>query len=233
MSEEAQRYPLPHTFWDLGVRRYGFHGLSCEYVMSVLGEHAPSRIIIAHLGNGASLSAVRDGRCIDTTMGMTPAGGIMMGTRPGDLDPGVLLHLLSIDGAKSDSLNQTINHESGLLGVSGVSPDMKTLLEARSSNPNADLAIRMFCRRARKEIGAFTALLEGLDLLVFTGGIGERAAEVRAEICNGLACLGITIDAAENARHADVINETSGAITVRVIPTNEDLVIARHALHFC
>ena len=222
IPENAARYPLPRSLWDSGVRRYGFHGLSYEYVMSMLGENAPERIIIAHLGNGASMAAVLNGKCIDTTMGMTPTGGIMMGTRPGDLDPGILIHLLLNEkNEKMDisALDRMLNHESGLLGVSGISPDMKTLLDARRSNPRADQAIRMFCRIARKEISALAATLGGLDLLLFTGGIGERSAEIRAEICEGLEFLGIT-------------NASLGTCAVRVIPTHEDLMIARHVKSF-
>jgi acetate kinase len=228
MPEIAQRFPLPRVLWNEGVRRYGFHGLSYEYIMDALGPKPPGRVIIAHLGNGASMAAVLDGSPIDTTMGFTPAGGFMMGTRPGDLDPGIIIHLLREKKMNGDELNKLINDESGLLGVSQLSPDMKTLLYQRESNLKAAQAIEMFCYQARKYIGAMAAALGGLDLLVFTGGIGERAAPVRSEICRGLAHLGIELNDDANERHDDTITIPTSACRVRVIPTNEDVVIARH-----
>lgn len=228
MPELAQRFPLPRAFWDDGVRRYGFHGISYEYIMQSLGRTAPSRIIIAHLGNGASMAAVRDGRPVDTTMGFTPTGGFMMGTRSGDLDPGVLAYLINEKNYDGRRIEELVNHQSGLLGVSGISSDMKILLDKRATEPGAALAIAMFCYQLRKHIGALAAVLEGLDLLVFTGGIGERAAAVRREVCSGLAHLGILLDEQKNEAHADVISSRQSASVVRVIPTNEDLMIARH-----
>jgi acetate kinase len=159
MPEVAQRFPLPRSLWDEGLRRYGFHGLSYESIVEALGPAARGRVIIAHLGNGASMAAVRDGQPLDTTMGFTPAGGFMMGTRSGDLDPGILLHLMSEKHYGTSQVEQLVNHESGLLGVSGTSPDMKTLLDRRGSNPNAAQAVEMFCYQLRKHIGALAAAL--------------------------------------------------------------------------
>jgi acetate kinase len=227
MPEVAQRLPLPRDLWDAGVRRYGFHGLSYEYVVASLGR-LPGRLIIAHLGNGASMVAVRDGRPLDTTMGFTPTGGLMMGTRSGDLDPGVLLYLLNARSYDARRLDRLVDHEAGLLGVSGISSDMRTLLERRAVEPDAALAVEMFCYHVRKHVGALTAVLGGLDALVFTGGIGERAAAVRWEVCHGLAHLGIQLDPRRNELHDNVISAAGSACTVRVVPTNEDLMIARH-----
>ena len=227
MPEVARRLPLPRPLYDEGVRHYGFHGLSYEYILSSLGRRLRSRVIIAHLGNGASLAAVQDGSPIDTSMGLTPTGGFMMSTRSGDLDPGVLLYLLRA-GHSSEQLDQMLNRESGLLGVSGSSSDVKTLLEKRVHDPLADEAIRMFCYGIRKFIGAYAAVLGGVDTLVFTGGIGEHAAPVRAEICAGLEFLGIELDAEQNAKHAETISTSNSKCSVLVIPTDEDLMIARH-----
>src|SRR5713101_6754830 len=228
MPEVAQRFPLPRSLWDEGVRRYGFHGLSYEYIVEKLGTAAHGCTIIAHLGNGASMVAVRDGQPLDTTMGFTPTGGFMMGTRSGDLDPGILLYLMNEKHYDARQLEQLVNHEAGLLGVSGISPDMKTLLEQRDGNPHAAQAVEMFCYHLRKHLGALTAVLGGLDTLVFTGGVGERAAPVRWEVCRGLEHLGVELDSRQNSVDADTISPPHGPCTVRVIPTNEDLMIARH-----
>jgi len=227
MPEVAQRYALPRALWDEGVRRYGFHGISYEYIMRSLGANPPSRLIIAHLGNGASMAAVKNGKPLDTTMGFTPSGGIMMGTRSGDLDPGIILYLLSKGHSDALKLNQLVNHQSGLLGVSGIS-DMKTILERIESEPNAAMALQMFCYQIRKQIGALTAALGGLDLLVFTGGIGERAAPVRWEACSGLDYLGVKLDRKRNDVNEDTISLPGWHCLVRVVPTDEDLMIARH-----
>jgi acetate kinase len=228
MPELAQRLPLPGTLWDKGVRRYGFHGLSYEYILGALGSAGSGRLIIAHLGNGASLAAIRDGQPRETTMGFTPTGGLMMGTRSGDLDPGVLVYLASREGYDAPHLERLVNQEAGLLGVSGTSPDMKTLLAAREGDSRAALAVQMFCYHVRKHIGALAAVLGGLDTLVFTGGIGERAAPVRREVCAGLDYLGIRLDPARNDAHADPVSAVGSPCAVRVIATNEDLMIARH-----
>ncbi len=210
IPEEAARFALPDRLWLDGVRRYGFHGLSYEYVVEHIGAERLGRAVIAHLGAGASMCAIRDGRSADTTMGFTPTGGIVMGTRSGDLDPGLLVHLLAEDGYDATSLDRLVNHESGLLGLSGSSSDMRTLLAARAvGDERAAMAVQIFCRTVRKQIGAYTALLGGLDTLVFTGGIGEHAADVRSEITAGL--------------------EFIGPIDVLVVSTDEDRMVARHA----
>ncbi len=228
MPELAQRFPLPCDLWNEGLRRYGFHGLSYEYVVEKLGSEAQGRAIIAHLGNGASMAAVRWGKPLDTTMGFTPTGGLMMGTRSGDLDPGILLYLMNEKGYDSRRLERLVNNQAGLLGVSGLTPDMKTLLEKRESEPDANQAVEMFCYQIRKHIGALTAVLGGLDTLVFTGGIGERAAPVRWDVCRGLEYLGVHLNPRRNEVHADTISTSESPCTVRVIATNEDLMIARY-----
>jgi acetate kinase len=227
MPDVARSFALPRKLGDEGVVRYGFHGLSYEFVVSKLGASLGRRAIIAHLGNGASMVALRDGLPVDTSMGLTPTGGFMMGTRSGDLDPGVLLYLLR-QGWTTERLEELLDHESGLLGVSGSTSDMRVLVERRGGDADAAQAVEMFCYQVRKFIGAYAAVLGGLDTLVFTAGIGERAAEVRAEICKGLEFLGVELDAAANARHAAIISGDPGACTVRVVETDEDLMIARH-----
>lgn len=227
MPEIARRFALPRNLWDEGVMRYGFHGLSYEYVVSTLGSQLGERAIIAHLGNGASMVALKNGASVDTSMGLTPTGGFMMGTRSGDLDPGVLLYLLR-SGRNTEDLAQLLDHESGLLGVSALSSEMKTLLDRSGDDANAAQAVEMFCYQVRKFIGAYAAVLGGLDTLVFTGGIGERAAEVRAKIVRGLQFLGMELDEAANARHASLISAPGSRCPVRVIKTDEDLMIARH-----
>jgi acetate kinase len=228
LPEVARRLPLPPRFADHELRRYGFHGLSYEYVLSTLAPPLPERIVIAHLGNGASLAAVRSGRSIDTTMGLTPTGGILMGTRTGDLDPGVLLYLLREKGVSPAELEELVDKESGLVGIGGYS-DMQTLLEKRNRDPRAALAVAMFGYSVRKAIGAMAAALGGLDLLVFTGGIGEHSTEVRKAACEGLDVLGVSLDSERNARGERVISSEKSGVVVRVVATNEDLMIARHA----
>jgi len=217
LPEVAWRVPLPV---EPGVRRYGFHGLSYEYVAGVVG--VVPRAIFAHLGSGASMVALRDGSAIDTTMGMTPAGGLVMGTRPGDLDPGMLVYLLQ-NGLTVEALAKTIDHDAGLQALAGTS-NMQELVASRE--PRAALAVDVFCYQARKWIGALAAALGGVDRLVFTGGIGEHAAAIRARICDGLGHLGIALDDARNAANAGAIG--AGACDVRVVPTDEESVIARH-----
>ena len=207
MPDVAKRLPVPEHYAEAGVRKYGFHGISYEYVMSTLGENVPSRLVIAHLGSGASLVAVKDGTAIDTTMGMTPTGGIVMSSRTGDLDPGVLVYLEREHHLTADTLETLVDHEGGLMAIGG-SKDMKRLVAARSGDLRADLAVRIFCYGVKKAVGSFAAALGGLDLLIFTGGIGEHANDVRAEICRGLEFLGAEI---------------------RVVATDEDVVLARHA----
>jgi len=228
MPGRAERFPLPRELYDAGVRRYGFHGISYEYIVQTLGAEVVSRLIIAHLGNGASMAAVLNGRPHDTTMGFTPAGGFMMGTRPGDLDPGIILYLLDEKRYDAGRLAELVNQKSGLLGVSGLSSDVKTLLDARATNADAAMTIEMFCYQIRKSVGALAAALGGLDMLIFTGGIGEHAAAVRAEVCDGLDYLGIVIDRTRNEANQDTISSADSNCRVRVIPTNENLMVARH-----
>ena len=229
LPDLAQRFPLPRKLFDEGIRRYGFHGLSYEYVLQEFGPAAQrQRLIIAHLGNGASLAAVKDGLPADTSMGLTPTGGIMMGTRTGDLDPGILIYLLRERRYNAAKLERLVDSESGLLGVSELTSDMKALLAKRDSDPRAAEAVAIFCRSVRKEIGAFAAVLGGVDMLVFTGGIGEHAPAVREEICRDLGHLGIRIDSAKNNAPKDVISAAESACVVRVVATNEELMIARH-----
>jgi len=227
MPELAQRLPLRRSLWEDGIRRYGFHGLSYEYVVEALGPAARGRVIIAHLGNGVSLAAVRDGQAMDTTMGFTPTGGAMMGTRSGDLDPGILLYLLRDRGYDAAQIDSLVNHQAGLLGVSEISSDMEALLHKRESQPSAAQAVDMFCYHLRKHIGALTAILGGVDTLVFTGGIGERASSVRWSVCQGLEYLGIQLDVKRNDSHAGIISKPGSPCAVRVIPTSENLIIAR------
>jgi acetate kinase len=227
MPEVGQRLPLTQELWEQGIRHYGFHGLSYEYVVAKLGTELGRRAIIAHLGNGASMVALEDGLPMDTSMGLTPTGGFMMGTRSGDLDPGVLIHLLKA-GYSADRLEELVDHQAGLLGVSGQTSDMKALLQKSQTNDAARMAVRMFTYQVRKFIGAYAAVLNGVDTLVFTGGIGERAAEVRAQICAGLEYLGVTLDRVANTRNAEVISLPGSKCTLRVVQTDEDLMIARH-----
>jgi len=212
--------------------RYGFHGLSCEYVMQELAALDPAtaegRVVIAHLGNSASITAVHRGTSIDTSMGFTPLAGLVMGTRCGDVDPGALLYVMKKDGMTSETMNGLVNKESGLLGLSGYSADMRDLLERESSDPHCAEAISVFCYQVRKFIGAYAAALGGLDTLVFTGGIGEHGSEIRTRICSGLDFIGVRLDAAANTSHAAVISVAGSAVTVRIVKTNEELMIARH-----
>jgi acetate kinase len=228
MPEVAQWLPIVRSLRHEGIHRYGFHGLSYEYIVGVLGRDIKGRVIIAHLGNGASMAALNDGHPQDTTMGFSGLGGLMMGTRCGDLDPGVLLYLMDEKGYDARQLEKLLYHRSGLIGVSGISSDMKTLLDQRTTEPHAAEAIELFCYTARKYIGALSAVLGGLDTLVFTGGIGERAAPVRWMICHGLNYLGVRLDPGDNDANAGIISTDNSLCSVRVIPTNEDLMIARH-----
>ena len=232
MPRVARLLPIPRRFDAMGIQRYGFHGLSYAYLMEELARvagpaAAQGRVILAHLGNGASLAAVREGKSIDTSMGFTPAGGLPMGTRTGDLDPGAAWYMMRSEKLTPKQFNNLINHESGLLGVSETSSDMRDLIERQASDIRAAEAVELFCYQTRKWIGAFAAALGGLETLVFAGGIGENAEEVRARICSGLQFLGIELDQASNAVHAPVISTASSRATVRVIPTDEELMIAR------
>jgi acetate kinase len=232
LPQVASMYALPRKFFDQGIRRAGFHGLSYEYVMSELhmleGNLASGRVIIAHLGSGASIAAVKEGKSIDTSMGFTPLEGLVMATRSGDIDPGALLYLHEHDKMSANEMNALLNKESGLLGISGTSGDMKILLETARADARAEQAVALFCYRAKKYIGAYAAVLGGLDLLVFAGGIGEHAPDVRKRICDGLEFLGIRLEAGSNEVNAALISHAKSPVKVRVIKTNEDLMIARH-----
>lgn len=227
LPEAAARLPLPEKFWDAGIRKYGFHGLSCESVVNSLGPGRQARLIVAHLGNGASVTAIANGISVDTSMGLTPTGGIVMGTRPGDLDPGVWLHILRTNGNDVEELARLMDKECGLLGISGVSPDMRSLHAAAANNPRARLAMEMFARSSKKAIASYAAVLGGLDLLVFTGGIGEHDAAVRSGICSGMECFGLRLDEEANQRNAGTISGTDSAVVVRVVTSDEETQIAR------
>lgn len=226
----AQLVPLDREATRDEVVRYGFHGLSYEYVVGELRRIDPAtaagRVVVAHLGNGASMAAIEGGRSVETTMGFTPAGGLPMSTRSGDLDPGVLVYLARRDGLDAGGLNDLVNRRAGLLGVSGVSSDVEELLA--SSDERAAEAVELFCYQARKAVGALAAVLGGLDALVFTAGIGEHGSSIRWRICEGLAHLGVQLDAEANDAGAAVVSSSSSRVTVRVMATNEDVVIARH-----
>lgn len=236
LPRKAYLFALPHTYEQEGVRRYGFHGLSCEYILQELEKEAGSqsakgRLVIAHLGSGASMTAVLNGQSVDTTMGLTPLGGLIMGTRCGDLDPGVLLYLMRLREQSVDALDHLLNQQSGLLGVSGISADMKELLGQAGQEPRAADAISLFCYQAKKFLGALSATLGGLDTLIFTGGIGENAATVRQRICHEMAYLGIQLDPVRNQANEAIISPTGSPVTVRIMKTDEDLMIARHTLN--
>ena len=228
--EIAARFALPERYWQQGIRRYGFHGLSYEAILHRLPEIAggiPSRLIVAHLGNGASLAAVKDGKCIATTMGFSTLDGLVMGTRAGLLDPGVILHLMRNEGLDLAALERLLYHESGLKALSGATADMKALLE--SDDHHAKLAVEIYCYRISREIGSLAAALQGIDALVFTGGIGENAAPVRAKVCAQAAWLGLGFDAGANDRGGRRISTMDSKVAAWVIPTDEELTIARHA----
>jgi acetate kinase len=229
MPAVAHRLPLPRELFSEGVRRYGFHGLSYESIVREVGERgARGKMLVAHLGNGASLAAMQDGKPIDTTMGFSPLGGLMMGTRPGDLDPGAMLYLLREKKYTLEEITDALTQRSGLLGVSDCSADMQILLERRANDVAAAQAVELFVYLATKQIGALVAALGGLDTMVFTGGIGERAAPIRSEIAARLAYLGVELDPARNAVGAPVISSGGARVVVRVIATKETLMVARH-----
>jgi acetate kinase len=229
LPEAAARFALPSGLFLEGVRRYGFHGLSYESIVRRLSKNLPGHVVIAHLGNGASLAAVEKGLSVDTTMGLTPTGGIPMGTRSGDLDPGVLCHLMRTKRMTVDALEDLLTRDSGLVGLSGNTSDMRELqASADGGNTAAGLAIEVFCRSIQKTIAAFSAVLQGLDLLVFTGGIGEHSARIRSSVCKGLGFLGIQLDQDRNERHATTISTEASKCRVVVIPSEEDSQIARH-----
>ena len=228
----AQLLPIPRRYSAKGVRRYGFHGLSCEYLMAELARldgavAANGRVILAHLGNGASVTAVRGGRSIDTSMSFTPTAGLPMSTRSGDLDPGVGWYLSTTENVTARQFHEMVNHESGLLGVSEISSDMSKLLSREAQDVRAAEAVALFCYQTKKWICALAGALEGLDRLVFSGGIGENASEVRQRICAGLEFLGVALDAQQNAGGVGLISKKDSKVAVRVIRTDEEWIIAR------
>ena len=234
LEPPVSRFAILRSYEESGIRRYGFHGLSYEFIAGRLKEVSPAlagkRTVVAHLGSGASLCAMRNGRSLDTTMGFTPLDGLMMGTRCGTIDPGILLYLQSERGMSAEDLEQLLYHKSGLLGVSGISSDMRTLLS--SSDPRAAEAIELFTFEVAKAICAMALTLEGLDCLVFTGGIGEHAAKVRATVCNRLRWLGLELDRQANNADADLISLGSSSVEIRVIRTSEETTIARQVVPF-
>ena len=235
MPRVAKLLPIPRRFDEKGIQRYGFHGLSYSYLMEELArvagpEAAQGRLILAHLGNGASLAAVKDGKSIDTSMGFTPASGIMMGSRPGDLDPGVAWYIIQSEHLTLRQFNHLINHESGLLGISETSSDMYDLLGLEKEDIRAAEAISLFCYQTRKWIGAFAAVLGGLDTLVFAGGIGENSPIVRSIICENLEFLGIELDEKRNKANAPIISTNTSKTVVRMIHTDEEWMIAKIVL---
>jgi len=232
MPRVARLLPIPRRYDAQGVRRYGFHGLSCAYLMEDLArvesvEQAQGRVILAHLGNGASVTAVLAGKSIDTSMSFTPTAGLPMSTRTGDLDPGLEWYLVRTEQMTAKQFNHMVNHESGLLGVSETSSDIRDLLARETEDVRAAEAVELFCYQAKKQIGAYAAALGGLDTLIFAGGIGENAALVRLRICQGLEFLGIKLDGPRNTAHADRISSDTSQVSVRIIRTDEELMIAR------
>jgi acetate kinase len=235
MPRHASLLPIPRRYFAKGVQRYGFHGLSYTYLMEELGRlgdpaAARGRVILAHLGNGASLAAVLDGKSVDTSMGFTPTAGLVMSTRTGDLDPGVMSFLAATESMDVKRFERMVTHESGLLGISETSSDIRDLLERESTDVRAADAVAVFCYQVKKWIGAFAAALGGVDTLVFAGGIGENASVIRTRICEGLQFLGIDLDAQLNARSAAVISSGNGGVAVRVIRTDEESVIANSTM---
>ncbi|MBP5987677.1 MAG: acetate/propionate family kinase [Azonexus sp.] len=228
--EVAQVFGLPRALTAEGIKRYGFHGLSYEFISRALPQHssrATGRVVVAHLGNGASMAAMVNRKCVATTLGFSTIDGLMMGTRCGNLDPGVVLHLMETKGLSVKDMTRILYKESGLLGVSGISQDMRTLLA--SDKPEAEEAVNLFCYRIVRELGSLVAAAGGLDALVFTGGIGEHAAEVRRRVCEQSEWLGIRLDPEANARHDIVISAGASSVDVLVIPTNEEWMMAHHA----
>jgi acetate kinase len=236
MPPVAKLLAIPRRFQAKGIKRYGFHGLSYAYLMEQLdleewNEAAKDRVILAHLGSGASLAAVKDGKSIDTSMGFSPAAGIPMGTRTGDIDPGVAWYLMKSGALSPKQFNQLINHESGLLGISETSADVRELLKFQKTDIRAAEAIELFCYQTKKWIGSFAAALHGVDTLVFSGGIGENSPEIRERICQGLEFLGIELDKAKNLNNEPFISADVSTVSVRVIKTDEELMIARSVCH--
>ncbi len=233
MPEIARALPIPRALRSDGVERYGFHGLSCESIVRQVGETAPERMIVAHLGAGASVTAIKAGRSIDTSMGLTPTGGVPMGTRSGDLDPGVLLYLVREKRFDAAMIEDLVDRRSGLLGISDLSSDMRALHDASASNPAARLAVEMFCYAVAKQVAGMIAALNGVDLLVFTGGIGENDAAARSAICAALSWIGVSLDKARNLTATNPISCRGSRCSVLVLASQEDEQIARHAWSLC
>jgi acetate kinase len=236
MPPVARLLPIPRRYHEMGIQRFGFHGLSYAWLMEELkriagNETAEGKIILAHLGNGASIAAVKDGKSIDTSMGFTPTSGLPMGTRTGDLDPGVAWYLIKAEMLSPEQFSHLINHQSGLLGVSEISSDMRELMRCQGTDSRAAEAIELFCYQTKKWIGSFAAVLGGLDTLIFSGGIGENAPEVRDRICHGLQFLGIELDETGNLKNDKIISTNTSNVCVRVMKTNEELMIARSVCH--
>ena len=228
LPDVSRVLPIPKALQSEGIQRYGFHGLSIESIVHQLGSDLPRRVIVAHLGNGASVTAVESGKSIDTSMGLTPTGGVVMGTRSGDLDPSVLIYLMRVKHYDAAMVEAMVNRQSGLVGISGVASDMRRLHQEASANADARLAIDMFCYSVRKQIAAMIAVLDGVDLIVFTGGIGEHDADVRAAICGGLSWIGISLDDARNRSTNNPIHDRASRCEVLVLSSREDEQIARH-----
>lgn len=232
MPHIAKLLPIPLKYFDKGIQRYGFHGLSYAYLMQKLHEISGNKVsnkkvILAHLGNGASLAAVKNGKCVDTSMGFTPASGLIMSTRTGDLDPGAAWYLMQVEKLTSEEFNHLINYESGLLGISETSADMQELTKNKDVDNRAANAFKLFCYQAKKLVGSYAAALEGLEILVFSGGIGENSSEVRKQICTGLNFLGIELDEIKNENNELIISTNSSKVIVYIIRTNEELMIAQ------
>ena len=237
MPAVAKLLAIPRRYQEMGIQRYGFHGLSYAFLMEELKriagiEKANGKIILAHLGNGASIAAVKDGKSIDTSMGFTPSAGLPMSTRSGDLDPGVAWYLMQEEKTDAKQFNQLINHQSGLLGISETNSDMRELIKLQATDKRAAEAVEFFCYQTKKWIGSFTAVLGGIDAIVFSGGIGEHIAEVRERICNGLEFLGIELDETKNKNNNTIISSDGSKVTVYVINTNEELMIAKMCMQY-
>ena len=228
LPDVARVLPIPRELRSEGIQRYGFHGLSYESIVHQLASDLPERLVIAHLGNGASVTAIRRGRSIDTSMGLTPTGGLIMGTRSGDLDPGVLVYLMREKKFDAARLEEWVNRRCGLLGISGIGSDMRRLREAAASSADAQLAIEMFCYSVRKQMAGMIAALDGVDTIVFTGGIGENDPLARAAICTGLSWIGVSLDEARNRSASNPVNDGASRCRVEVLASQEDEQIARH-----
>lgn len=233
--EIAKLLPIPHRLGESGVRRYGFHGLSYEYLLDSFRSHegemaARGRVVLLHLGSGASMAASRGGRPVDMSMGFTPVSGITMSTRTGDIEPGVLLHLLRDRGMSIEEVEQLVTYESGLKGISGVTGDMYQLLQAQADNQQAALAVEYFCRTIKKQLGAYAALLGGVDSIIFAGGIGERSSEIRTRILEGLEFIGVKVDNKRNSNSERLISHDLSRVGVHVIPTHEGRMVAQQTV---